>query len=219
MSIIPKAAVFDMDGILVDTEIRWDEFHDEIWGKFGLQDPRRVEEEIVGMNLRDTAAHIRKYNPALSEDAVYKAFSHVARRIYLERCELMPGVREFLEEFFRRGIPCAIGSSSLLEWIEWSVERFSLGQYFLHLCSTETLGIPGKPYPDVYIEAMRRLGAAPKECVIFEDTFRGLRAAVASGARAVAVPDFRWSKGDFTIADIVVKSLEDPALFKYLGFI
>ncbi len=219
MGIIPKAAVFDMDGVLVDTEIRWEEFHDEVWGKFGLSDPRKAEEEIVGMNLRDTAAHIRKYNPALSEDAVYEAFSGAARKVYLDRCELMPGVRELLQEFFRRGILCAIGSSSSLEWIEWVIDRFSLGQYFSHLCSTQTLGIPGKPDPAVYIEAMRRLDVSPKECVIFEDSLRGLRAAVASGARAISVPDPRRDRGDFTIADIVVESLEDPRLYEYLGFI
>ncbi len=215
---IPKAAVFDMDGVLVDTEMRWDEFREKIWGSFGLADPRKVEEEIIGMNLRDTAAYIRKYNPALSDEAVYKAFSDVASVIYKERCELMPGVLPLLLEFQKKGIRLAIGSSSPLEWIEWAVRRFELQGYFSHLCSTESMGISGKPDPAVYIEAMRRLGVAPEECVIFEDSSHGLRAAVASGARAIAVPDPRWSRGDFTIADIVVESLEDRRLYEYLGF-
>jgi len=97
------------------------------------------------------------------------------------------------------------------------IEKFKLEGVFQYLLSTESMNLPGKPNPAIYTEAIRLFDVIPQDVVVFEDTVRGLTAAKASGARVVAVPDPRWSHGDFSEADLIARSLEDPQIISFLG--
>jgi len=98
------------------------------------------------------------------------------------------------------------------------VNRFGCQDYFEKIVSVECTGLPGKPDPGVFLHAAKVLVVEPEHCVVFEDAQNGVLAAKAAGMRCIAVPDARWSFGDFSQADLIVDSLADERVMKFLDF-
>ena len=203
-----KAVIFDMDGLLIDSEIHWHGTKRRLCEQLKLKPDQVSAKELVGKNLNDITKVFQKYNPTITFEEVYAFYDKAADNIYTKQSNLMPGVQTLLDLLYEKGVTMAIASSSPSRWIDLVVKRFSLQKYFTHLFSTQSMNLPGKPDPAVYNECMNVLGF-PKECVaIFEDSLVGTQAAKASGALAIAVPDKRLGHGDFSDADITLDSLE-----------
>ena len=212
-----KAVIFDMDGTLVDTELVTPPLERIMLENLEVPYTEEFQKEIIGLSKSDLYNLIkRKYNPNFSVEEADQGYLGIAKTVYQERASLMPGAKELISFLKEKQIPMAIASAAPKEWIEMFINRFDLEDTFLHLLSAETLKLPSKPDPAIFRRAMQLLEVQSQEVVIFEDTLRGIQAGKAAGARVIAVPDERWSFGDFSSADLIADTLKDPMIFPFL---
>lgn len=183
-----KAVIFDMDGVLVDSE----PFHTAIEKRqFEINNLLLSEEEhgqymgvASDVMWRDIA--LRHTLPLEVEELIEQNKAESIRFFStIEQIPLMPGVAQVLEELHKREIPLAVASSSFHEVIELILDRTGLRSYFLQVVSSKEAG-KSKPEPDVFLLAARRLDIDPKDCLVVEDSFNGIQAAKAAGMRCIA---------------------------------
>jgi HAD superfamily hydrolase (TIGR01509 family) len=181
-----RAVLFDMDGVIVDSEVYWKEFEDEriLPRVLGESGERPAEGETTGMNFREIYAHLEaNYDVQVDEEEFVDLYDRTAREIYTEHASLMPGFRELCTDLRAAGVTVAVVSSSPHEWIEIVRERFDLA--FDTVVSTEDVDGPGKPEPDVYEYAAGRIGVSPGDCTVVEDSQHGTRAAARAGTKVI----------------------------------
>jgi mannitol-1-/sugar-/sorbitol-6-/2-deoxyglucose-6-phosphatase len=201
-----SAAIFDMDGLLVDSEPVWHEVEIEVFGRHGV--PMTMERclETKGMYLGDAVAYWYARFPWQGPDCEAVAaeiLDAMARR--LERgVSLKPGAEHALEFCRLRGADLALASSSPRLLIDVVVRRLGLGSLFAVVRSGED-EVSGKPDPAIFLSVAGALAVAPGHCVVFEDSPAGVSAALAAGMVCVAVPE-----GDRIVgADVVLESLSE----------
>ncbi|MBI2098080.1 MAG: HAD family phosphatase [Candidatus Wildermuthbacteria bacterium] len=217
MSYRTKAVIFDMDGTLVNTDAVTPELEKNMLKDLGVPYTDEFEKEISGLSIRELYSLIqKKYVPDFSVEKANKAYADLAKTVYQERSSLMPGAKELIFLLQRKHIPMAIASAAPKEWIDMFVKRFEFEETFQHLLSIHSMQLPSKPNPAIFNEAIQLLNVEPQDTVIFEDTARGVQAGKMAGARVVAVPDKRWSFGDFSSADLVANTLQDPNIIPFL---
>jgi HAD superfamily hydrolase (TIGR01509 family) len=214
------AVVFDLDGLIVDSEtpevLAWQ----VTYARYGLDFPVASWLQNVGRNDRvwDPYAPFRQpSSPAALEvvAAVWREQHDALARGYFRP---LPGVVPLLGAVRGRGMRTAVASSSGRAWISRVLTGLGLQAQFDATAGGDEVP-SGKPAPDVYLLAARRLGAAPGACVALEDTVHGVRAAKAAGMACIAVPTALTRGLDFSAADLVVESLErvDPQTIAALG--
>ena len=202
-----KAVIFDMDGLLIDSEIHWHGAERRLCEQLKLKPDQVSAKELIGKNLNDQAKVFQQYNPAITFEEVYVFYDNEADTVYTKQSNLMSGAQTLLDLLYEKGVTMAIASSSPRRWIDLVVKRFSLQKYFAHLFSTQSMNLPGKPDPAVYTACIKELGFPKEHIAIFEDSFVGMQAAKASGAFTIAIPDKRWNSEDFSAADRILDSL------------
>jgi HAD superfamily hydrolase (TIGR01509 family) len=204
-----RAVIFDMDGVLVDSELYWQQCEKDLYPKVGVSPDPAMIRDIVGLKLTDIVSVIReKYNPSVDEKKLRALFDETAAKVY-KRSSLIPGTRELIDALRRANIARAIASSSRGRWINMFLDTFHMHDDFDTIASAEDEGLPGKPDPAIYKFVMKKCGVTPQESVIVEDSQNGYQAALASGAVVIALNDPRWSVGPFPDADMVVRSLAE----------
>jgi HAD superfamily hydrolase (TIGR01509 family) len=208
----PAAVLFDMDGVLVDSERYWAAFEAEFYPE-AVAGERVAREETTGMNYRDIYRYLdEEYGTTVTESAFVERYESAAERVYREQVSLLDGAGPMVDAVREAGYRVAVVSSSPLRWIRWVVERFDLGP-FDELVSAEEFDGPGKPAPDVYEHAAAELGVSPRECVVVEDSVNGVRAGAAAGASTVGYrgPDAADPDLDLAAAgaDVVVEGPAD----------
>jgi mannitol-1-/sugar-/sorbitol-6-/2-deoxyglucose-6-phosphatase len=203
------AIIFDMDGLLVDSEPLWRIAEIETLTAVGV--PITEEDAVQTTGLRTDEVVELWYSRYPWSDPPKKAIEAriITRLIALtrERGKLMPDVREALQAVSEAGYPLAIASSSSSEIITAVLDTFDIAAYFQVVQSAEHEQY-GKPHPGVYIEAARRLNVAPWRCLAFEDSPNGVIAAKAARMRCIAVPDPALQNDRrLQAADLVLPSL------------
>ncbi|MEV0776558.1 HAD family hydrolase [Streptomyces sp. NPDC050433] len=181
--------VFDLDGTLVDSEPNYYEAGRRLLARHGVPDfSWEHHTRYIGISTRETLEGLRaEYGIAAPVDELLV----LKDRLYLELArastEVFPEMRKFVELLYAQGVPMAVASGSSRTAIETVLGGTGLDPYFTLFVSAEE--VPhGKPEPDVFLEAARRLGADPADCVVLEDAAPGAAAARAAGMRCVAVP-------------------------------
>jgi HAD superfamily hydrolase (TIGR01509 family) len=181
-------AIFDWDGVIIDSS----RHHEESWERLGREEGKVLPEghfkagfgrknefiipELLGWT--NEVAEIRRIS--LRKEALY-------REVVAEwGVEALPGVRTWLERLREAGVPCAIGSSTHRVNIDLSLGLIGLTPFFSEIVTAEDVN-RGKPDPEVFLTAARRIERAPERCVVFEDAFVGIEAARAGGMRVVGV--------------------------------
>lgn len=208
-----EAAVFDMDGLMVDTESLYTLAMAEIARRRGREFPLRLKQELMG-RLGIESMTIFRERLGLCETA--SSLLEERGRIFggllaSSKIEPMPGLLELLSLLKREGIRRAIASSSKRCWIEEIVTRFGLEDEFEVIVSGDE-SRQGKPDPEIYLLAAKRLDIPPALCIVFEDTPVGVMAAKQAGMRCIACPN-QFTRGlDFGAADALVDSLENVDL-------
>jgi HAD superfamily hydrolase (TIGR01509 family) len=184
------AVVFDLDGVLVDSEQVWDEARREVVAEHGGRWREDAATDMLGMSSREWPRYLRdelgvELEPrAISDAVVARVDEHYRRRL-----PLLPGAVEAVRRIGGRW-PLGLATSSNREIVDLVLELAGLAADFAVTLSTEEVGEgAGKPAPDVYLEACRRLDAAPEAAAAVEDSSNGLRAAHAAGMRVIAVPN------------------------------
>lgn len=184
-----QAAVFDMDGLLLDSEPHWDWVIEGVLGERGVVLTEAMRLATVGMRLEETLGLWRSWFPRalLEREAIARRLSEVMR----ERMALVapkPGAAEAVRLCRAAGCRLAVASSSPEDVIEAGLERLGVADLFDAVVSADGER-HGKPHPAVFLAAARSVGAPPTACIAFEDSLHGMKAALAAGMHCVAVPE------------------------------
>jgi HAD superfamily hydrolase (TIGR01509 family) len=212
------AVLFDMDGVLVDSERFWHAFEDEwVFAEATRGTPTR--EEVTGRNYREMYDYLtERYGTTVSkEEFVARYDEHAMDVVYGDGVALMDGAEELFDDL-RARVKLAIVSSAPQAWISVVRDRFELDPLDLVL-SGEDIDGPGKPEPDVYEHAAAELGVAPGECVVVEDSYNGVLAASRAGAYTVAYRTPQNQDVDHSAADEGAEGPEElrAALARLVG--
>ena len=205
-----EAVVFDLDGVLVQTEELWDEVREQFARERGGRYDPEAQRAMMGMSSLEWS---RFMNEELGVPEPPERISvEVVRRMearYRQRLPLIPGAREAVERLAARW-PLGLASSSNRPLIDAVLELSSLAQFFEVTVSSEEVA-RGKPAPDVYLEAARRLGVDPSRCAAVEDSHSGIRSARAAGMRVIAIPNASFPPDEEALAeaDVVLRSLSE----------
>ncbi|OLZ72020.1 hydrolase [Streptomyces sp. IMTB 2501] len=183
------AAIFDLDGTLVDSEPNYYEASRQILAEHGVPDFSRAEHEsYIGISTLETVAGLRERHALrVSLDELLTATNRRYLELARTRTRAYPEMRRFVELLAAEGVPMAVASGSSPEAIEVILAGTGLDAFLRTVVSADE--VPhGKPAPDVFLEAARRLGADPAHCVVLEDAAPGAAAAHAAGMRCIAIP-------------------------------
>jgi HAD superfamily hydrolase (TIGR01509 family) len=205
-----EAVVFDLDGVLVDSEHVWDEARQGLAEERGATWPEGASRDMMGMSSPEWSRYMHDVVGLPEKPTEISA--EVVRRleaIYHEELPLFPGAVAAVERLAVHW-PLGLASSSNRELIDLVLVLSGLGRSFRATVSSEEVA-RGKPAPDVYLEAAHRLGVDPKTCAAVEDSENGIRAARAAGMRVVAIPNAQYPPAAEALvqADEVIASLDD----------
>jgi HAD superfamily hydrolase (TIGR01509 family) len=187
-----SAVVFDLDGVLIDSEPLWDEVRRGLAASAGRPWPPGATRGMQGMSTREWSTYLAEEVglPGPPAQLAEQVIDAVAER-YATRLPLLPGAVEVVRRLAARW-PVALASSAPRRLIDTVLPAAGLADAFVTTISTEEVAA-GKPSPVVYLEAVRRLGTSPADTVAIEDSTNGLRSAAAAGLVVIAVPQERFA--------------------------
>jgi HAD superfamily hydrolase (TIGR01509 family) len=205
-----EAVIFDLDGVLVDSEKVWDRARREVAQQAGGTWLPGATEAMQGMSSTEWSAYLRdRLGVHLSTQEINEKVVSSVLALYQDALPLLPGATDAVERMAARW-RLGLASSSNRPVIDVVLDRAQLAPFFDVTVSSEE--VPrGKPAPDVYLEAARRLEVIPPSCAVVEDSANGIRAGVAAGMRVVAIPnhDFPPPRDVLAMATVVLPSLKD----------
>jgi HAD superfamily hydrolase (TIGR01509 family) len=205
-----EAVVFDLDGVIVDSEHVWDAAREALARERGGRWHEDAQQDMMGMSSVEWSRYM--HDVIGLKDPPEEISAEVVRRLeatYREELPLIDGAAEAVARLAERW-PLAVASSSNRPIIDLVLGLSGLDRFFRATVSSEE--VPhGKPAPDVYLEAARRLGAGPERCAAVEDSRNGILSARAAGMRVVAIPNTRFPPGEEALAaaHVVLASIDD----------
>jgi len=203
-----QAVVFDLDGVLLDSEQLWDDVREGLARERGGRWHEGAQAEMMGMSSREWSVymHDRIGLPEPPDEISAEVVQRMLER-YRHELPLIPGAVDAVERIAARW-PLGLASSSNRELIDLALELLGVDHLFAATVSSEEVA-RGKPEPDVYLEAARRLGVDPAEAAAVEDSHNGILSAKAAGMRVVAIPNSHFPPDEAALAeaDVVLDSL------------
>lgn len=202
----PKGVLFDLDGVLVDTESQYSIF----WGKMGIEYNTGIPDfadRIKGSNL---AAILNTYFPekSVQDEIVAKLNAFQAAMTY----EICPGVKEFISQLKQHNIPTCIVTSSDDKKME---QLFAHQPYFRENFSNIITGdqvTNSKPHPECFLKGAQKIGVDIKDCLIFEDSMQGITAGLTSGAKVIALSTTCSIEQISTLTNVIIPGFKDFSL-------
>ncbi len=201
--------LFDMDGLLVDSEPLWKVAEKKVFGSLGLNLSDELLRQVMGFRLNEVVAHWYAYQawPEPNFEATEEAIICCMEELLAKHAVALPGVIESLIEVKAQGFKIALASSSSMRLIEVVVNKLGIKPYFQLLYSAESEPY-GKPHPGIFISAAKQLGSDPSECLVVEDSINGVIAAKAAKMKCIAVPEHeKQNDPKFAIADYTLSSM------------
>ena len=202
-----RAIIFDLDGVLIDSEALQYEAYSQVLARYGAT-----------VSIQEYAAHwiatgrgpeyaVQTFALPVTPDELRAMRSAVYPAIMRERVTLMPGAADALTRLAPH-FPLAVATNSNQQDVSFVMDHFGLRHFFAAIVTRDHYD-HAKPAPDAYLTAAARLGVAPSACLVVEDTYRGVVAAHRAGARAVAVPNALTRHNDFSLAAAVLNGLDE----------
>jgi HAD superfamily hydrolase (TIGR01509 family) len=199
------AVLFDMDGVIVNSEDYWHEFEDETLFPTVVAGEPPENDEITGMNYREIYDYLAaNYETTIEKAEFVDLYDRTAQGIYGEKVVLMDEFRSLCEDLRDRGATLGLVSSAPRDWIEIVIDRFELGHFDL-VMSAEEIDDPGKPRPHVYRHAASVLGVDPEDCIVVEDSTNGALSAARAGAHVIGYRTETNAETDLSAADVVAE--------------
>jgi HAD superfamily hydrolase (TIGR01509 family) len=209
---LARQVVFDMDGLMVDSEPMHELANDRYLARFGVAIDESLREDMMGRRVRDLAEAIagrlgRSPAQVLAErEAVFWEL------LEGNGVKAMPGLDQAIATLRAAGLRLAVATSGTRAYVDHVLDRLGIRGAFEVVVSGEDVAA-GKPDPEIYLLAAELLAADPADCVALEDTFHGVAAARAAGMHAIAIPNALTAAMDFSGADAVMPDLQAAAEF------
>lgn len=177
-----KAVIFDLDGVIVNTENYWNTAEKKIYAEATGSEGVKID-ELAGMSIANTYKHLEEnYNIEVSEQEFFQMYEDRAQKVYMEKAELMPGFKELVEEL--RGNELKIGVATGSYWPDYVIKRFDLN--FDAKSDSNLVEGNGKPEPETYQLAIKQLEINPEDAVAVEDTDAGIKSAKGANLYCIA---------------------------------
>lgn len=206
--------IFDMDGLLVDSEPYWKKAEKEVFGKLGLTLNDEQLRQVMGFRLSEVVKHWYQYQPWDNPNFEQTEADVLAcvKALILTHAEALPGVYNILNTLKSGNHRIALASSSAMELIEVVVDKLNIRHYFELLWSAQ-YELYGKPHPAIFLSVANQLQVNPTNCLVFEDAINGVIAAKAARMQCIAVPEeASFNDPRFAIADMKLQTLTDFSL-------
>jgi HAD superfamily hydrolase (TIGR01509 family) len=212
-----EAVVFDLDGVLLDSEEVWDDVRERYVRERGGRYDQEAQRAMMGMSSREWSRFLHDgLGVAASPEEINADVVHLMEERYREQLPLVPGAADAVR-LVAAAYPLGLATSSNRELIDAVLDAAGLRSLFTATVSSEEVA-RGKPAPDVYLEAAARLGVAPDACAAVEDSHSGIRSAKAAGMHVIAIPNRRYPPDEDALAaaDVVVGSIAEltPAMIR-----
>ena len=183
-----RGAIFDMDGTLFDTEKLYRQAWIETADTFGVERKPEIAAEMSGGSVEKILVTIPQFFPEIDANEYFLRVVKRVRKEIEEKLEIKQGVVEILNFFKENKIPMAIASSSATEDILKNIQRTGISQFFNEIVGGDQIQ-NGKPAPDIFILAAKKINLQPEDCYVFEDSANGIRAAHAANCVPIMVID------------------------------
>jgi len=183
-----KGAIFDMDGLLFDTETVYRKGWAIIADEFGVDRKPELGKACCGTCGDLTLRLVNEFHPTVDAEAYVRRVIEYVHDEAAKNLPVMEGAREILQYFHEHGVRIATASSSTVEQIEANLIKSGLRDYFDAVVGGD-LVVNGKPAPDIFLLSAERIGVSPADCYVFEDGYNGLRGAAAASCAPVMIPD------------------------------
>ncbi|BAX79666.1 hexitol phosphatase HxpB [Labilibaculum antarcticum] len=212
-----KAVIFDMDGLLINSEPFWQESEAKVFNSLGLDVNKKMFEQFMGKRIDEVVEGMYKMTPwnHVSKEKVAEDIVENVIRLVLEQGECLAGVTKTLKDLKKASFKIGLASSSRMKIISAVLDKLQLREYFevIHSAEFEKYG---KPHPQVFISTADMLGIHPSECVVFEDSLNGVISALAAGMKCIAVPEKNaFNRNKFIISNKVLDSLNDFEIVQF----
>ena len=214
-----SAVIFDLDGVLADSEPWWNEIDATLLAEYGVTYRGEYHQNVVGVSYRLAVEFYRKaFGLSALTDEMMRRRGEIATEFFANRVGLFPNVKEVLEELRQMKLHLAVATSSVSASARPFLDRHQLTGLFEIIVTGEEVE-RGKPAPDIYLCAAKHLGIPADACLVVEDALPGVAAGKAAKMRVAAIPDRRFvDPGEYQkIADYVQNSIKElPALIRKL---
>jgi HAD superfamily hydrolase (TIGR01509 family) len=214
-----RAVIFDLDGVLADSEPWWNEIDAKLLAEYGVTYRGEYHQKVLGVSYRLAVEFYKKaFHLSASTDELMRRRAEIATDFFANRVGLFPSAKEILDELRRMNLRLAVATSSVSASARPFLDRHQLTELFDVIVTGDEVE-RGKPHPDIYLCAAEKLGVAAEACVVIEDALSGIAAAKAAKMRVAAIPDRRFvdPREYEKQADYVLDSLSEiPALIRAL---
>ncbi|ANE49600.1 hexitol phosphatase HxpB [Flavisolibacter tropicus] len=203
--------IFDMDGLLIDSEPLWFEAMQEVFEKQGVSLTKELASKTTGLRTIEVVHFWHRYFDwkNVSQDEIADDIVDLVIEKIIASATIMPGTHEILSFFKAKNVKMGLASSSPMRLIKASLQHFQLEGYFDGLYSAEFEAY-GKPNPAVYLSCAEALGSSPLSCLAFEDSINGMIAAKSARMKVVVVPEpHNNSNPKYVLADLQLSSLTE----------
>ncbi|KYH28657.1 MULTISPECIES: HAD family hydrolase [Clostridium] len=184
-----KAAIFDMDGTLVDSMWVWTKIDIDFLKMRNIECPENLKDEISHLSFEETAEYFKKtFNLKESIDEICNEWNNMAFEEYKNNVPLKPGVKKFLDMLKSMNIKIGLATSNCHLLLETALKTNGIYEYFDAITTTDEVS-RGKQFPDVYLLTAKKLNVSPSECIVFEDILPAVMGAKAAGMKVVGIYD------------------------------
>ena len=221
--IMPKpfrAVIFDLDGVLADSEPWWNEIDAKLLAEHGVIYRGEYHRNVLGVSYRLAVEFYKKtFGLSVPTEEMMRRRGEIATEFFANRIDLFPSVNPTLEELRQMNLRLAVATSSVSASARPFLDRHKLTSFFEVIVTGEEVD-RGKPYPDIYLRAAEKLSVATDASLVIEDSLSGIAAAKAANMQVAAIPDTRFvDPGQYEkTADYLLKDLQEvPALIRDIG--
>lgn len=212
-----SAVIFDLDGVLADSELWWNKIDAQLLSSYGVDYEGEYHKNVVGISYRLAVDFYKKtFNLSVPTEEMMRRRGDIAIDFFTQKIGLFPWVKQVLQELRQMKLRLALATSSVGASARPFLARHELTAFFEVIITGEEVE-RGKPAPDIYLRAAEKLGLPAEACLVVEDALAGVDAAIAAQMRVAAIPDRRFvDPGEYDKrADYVLTSLEKlPALIR-----